>query len=402
MRIAHVVPYFQPVIGYQEYFLAREQMKEGHEVCVITSDRYFPFIDYEETMASLLGPRFVGVGRFQERGIDVVRLPMLLEVGTFAFVRGLRAALKGFSPQLVHAHDEYTQMTLEAIMLKRSIGYRIVVDCHSHGYAMISFSRKFAYQAGLTRNPVTRFLLSKADGFIATTASARRWLEREWGIGRERIADIPLGADTDTFAPNPSARTAVRGKMGVDEDDVLVIYAGKLTPSKDIDVLIHAVAVLLGEGMPIKLLLVGGGTKPYLAALGSLVEQTGTGKAVFFLGPKPPSILASLFAASDIGVWPGDPSIAIVEAMAAGLPVIFPSPSAGHHFDLRHYVKRGNGYMFRRGDIYDLSDKLRKLSVNPRLRRGMGAASRSTAEALFSWRAVNRKTLHYYKLILSS
>ena len=44
MKIIHVVDYFQPILGYQEVFLAKEQAKLGHDVVVITSDRYAPIL----------------------------------------------------------------------------------------------------------------------------------------------------------------------------------------------------------------------------------------------------------------------------------------------------------------------------------------------------------------------
>ena len=55
MKIVHLTSYFQPQLGYQEYFLAREHIKLGHDVWVVTSDRYFPFPDYDKTVKNILG-----------------------------------------------------------------------------------------------------------------------------------------------------------------------------------------------------------------------------------------------------------------------------------------------------------------------------------------------------------
>ena len=62
MRIVHVADYFQPQLGYQEYFTARAQVKDGHEVHVITSYRYRPFDDFEHSVGPVLGARVVGTG----------------------------------------------------------------------------------------------------------------------------------------------------------------------------------------------------------------------------------------------------------------------------------------------------------------------------------------------------
>ena len=55
MKIVHIQDYFHPALGYQETFLSREQAKLGHEVHVVTSDRYNPLI-YSENK-DLLGNR---------------------------------------------------------------------------------------------------------------------------------------------------------------------------------------------------------------------------------------------------------------------------------------------------------------------------------------------------------
>ena len=57
MRILHVIHYYHEGFGYQENWLAAHQIKLGHEVCVVTSDYYFPFPNYEATMAPTLGSR---------------------------------------------------------------------------------------------------------------------------------------------------------------------------------------------------------------------------------------------------------------------------------------------------------------------------------------------------------
>lgn len=59
MKIVHVIDYFQPRLGYQETFLAKEHPKLGHEVYVVTSDRYNPIIfegDAARQVEKLLDP----------------------------------------------------------------------------------------------------------------------------------------------------------------------------------------------------------------------------------------------------------------------------------------------------------------------------------------------------------
>ena len=80
MKILHLINYYQPKIGYQEYFLAKKQRELGHEVFFITSDRYFPFKNYKKSYQSLLGPRIIKPGIFIEDKIIVYRLKPFLEI----------------------------------------------------------------------------------------------------------------------------------------------------------------------------------------------------------------------------------------------------------------------------------------------------------------------------------
>ncbi len=87
MRIVHVIEYFQPKLGYQETFLARAHAQLGHDVCVVTSDRYSPQV-YTQNRA-VLGRRVVGTGTFDEEGIRVQRLKTAFELPHVAWLRGL-------------------------------------------------------------------------------------------------------------------------------------------------------------------------------------------------------------------------------------------------------------------------------------------------------------------------
>ena len=56
MKILHVLGYYQPEFGYKEYFLAREQVKAGHEVYIVASDVIYPFKEIEKLLAQVKSP----------------------------------------------------------------------------------------------------------------------------------------------------------------------------------------------------------------------------------------------------------------------------------------------------------------------------------------------------------
>ncbi|MGD8760447.1 MAG: hypothetical protein PVJ07_09370, partial [Anaerolineales bacterium] len=93
MRIVHVIDYYQPKMGYQETFLALEHKKLGHEVHVVTSDRYHPRPHYAATWQPVLGPRLQQAGVSDDAGITIHRLEPAFEFGTRIWLKQLEPTL---------------------------------------------------------------------------------------------------------------------------------------------------------------------------------------------------------------------------------------------------------------------------------------------------------------------
>jgi len=396
MKIAHIISYFQPKLGYQEFYLAREQKKMGHKVCVITSDRYFPYPNFSITMGEILGTRYVGPGIFNEEGISVIRLPTLFEYATYNFILGLKKTLDNFNPDVVHAHDVSSPITMMTIALKNKFKYKVIVDCHMD-YTLRSKSKIHSVFFYLwSRNPICRWLIRRADGFIAVAESSRLWLSNEWGIGREKIKMIPLGAETDIFFPDDSKRKLMRDKLNIAKNEILILYAGKMHETKDIDVLLRSFILLSQKYNNIKIILIGNGSKKYMDKLYKLVEKEKIRKNVLFYPFQSKIMLPYYYNAADIGVWPGDPSITIVEAMSTGVPIIIPNSDSRYSTDLSHYINKDNGFVFTRGNYIELHNLLEKMIIDNELRKNMSKNSRINVVNFLSWRLVCEKTLNYY------
>src|SRR2546430_6066479 len=96
MRILHVSSWFQPELGYSEYHLPTAQQRLGHIVAVLTSDRFFPFPNYDATVGPVLGARVVGRGRRTEHGLSTYRLPVAFEYRHHLWLREFDAAVREF------------------------------------------------------------------------------------------------------------------------------------------------------------------------------------------------------------------------------------------------------------------------------------------------------------------
>ncbi|MFJ8657865.1 glycosyltransferase [Streptomyces sp. NPDC093795] len=162
---------------------------------------------------------------------------------------------------------------------------------------------------------------------VAVSPSVARRLE-EWGVAPSRIHVVPNGIETARFRYTEDRRRLARKLLDLPEDAFVVGGVGRLAPAKRFDRLVRAVASVPKA----RLLLVGEGEER--ERLTALARECGAADRVLFAGacedPAPEGTegpdLPSLLAAMDVFVSTSpDESfgLAVVEALAAGLPVLY-------------------------------------------------------------------------------
>jgi len=196
----------------------------------------------------------------------------------------------------------------------------------------------------------------------------QRWIER--GIIPERLKIFPRGIDTGLFTParrNP----AFWEKFGKKPGELGLLYVGRISKEKNIDIAVAAFRKLLGEGLPVRLLMVGDG--PYLRELRQEVPEA------CFTGYLLSAELATAYASSDIFIFPSTTDTfgnVVLEAKAAGLPCVV--SNRGGPCEL---VTDGvDGFVTRALDVGDFARVLRLLCKDTELRAKMGREARSRVE----------------------
>jgi len=101
--------------------------------------------------------------------------------------------------------------------------------------------------------------------------------------------------------------------------------------------------------------------------------------------------LRDIYSASDIAVWPGGPSISIVEAASVSLPVIVKRSAI-----TKYVIQYQNGFTFERENIDELREHLRILIYDEKLRKDMGCKSRLLVEQKLNWGSVTIQYLDAY------
>lgn len=158
--------------------------------------------------------------------------------------------------------------------------------------------------------------------YVAISRMVARDLQHWHGVPAERIRLVYNGVDTQRFAPQREAarREALRASHGLRPDDVALLIVAHHFRLKGVPALLRALARLVAQGGPFKLLVAGG---KRLAPWRRAAARLGLGERVNFLGSLADP--APLYAATDVYVQPTfyDPcSLVVLEALAAGLPVV--------------------------------------------------------------------------------
>lgn len=172
-----------------------------------------------------------------------------------------------------------------------------------------------------------------------------------WDRAPDFIQVCPMGVDADRFGPShrdPLLRRSLLERAGGGPDSVLLFYAGRLSPEKNVGLLVDALACLTrpmphGETPARDYRLVIAGDGPMSEALAVEAARRAPGR-LLRLGPVDGrELLARHYASADVFVHPNprEPfGIAPLEAMASGVPVVLPSAGG-----VLSYATRDNAWL---------------------------------------------------------
>ncbi|MFD9318187.1 glycosyltransferase [Streptomyces sp. NPDC060053] len=272
-------------------------------------------------VVTLTNPGTVADG-LAEDGVRVVHLGMAGNRDLAALPRLVRIIRSG-GYDLVHTH--LYRACVYGRLAARLAGVRAVVATeHSLGDSQME-GRKLT--SGVRALYLASERLGRTTVAVSPTVADRL---RGWGVPAPRIEVVPNGIDLARFRFDPDARRHTRRRLGLPDHAYVVGGVGRLTAGKRFDVLIRALARLPADHW---LLLVGGG--PEENVLRRTAHEAGVADRVLFTGERPcvpdgtpgPD-LPSLASAMDLFVSPSPEEtfgLAVVEALACGLPVLYAS-----------------------------------------------------------------------------
>ncbi|MFC7588955.1 glycosyltransferase [Nonomuraea antimicrobica] len=275
-------------------------------------------------------------------------------------------------PDVLHTQGHFV-VGRAAMAAARRAGVPIVATNHfmpDNLFQFVHIPEKLRARAGRLAWRDFNRIFNRADHITTPTPLAAKLLADQ-GFERE-VEPVSCGIDLTRFHPHAEPKSWARKAFDL-PDRPTVLFVGRLDEEKRLDELVRALPLVLNE-TDAQVALVGKGNQR--EELERLARRIGVGDRVFFLGFVADENLPQALAAADVFAMPGVAelqSIATLEAMASGLPVV-----AADAMALPHLVA-GNGYLFQPGDVISLARHLIAVLGDDDLRAGLGKASRELA-----------------------
>ena len=162
-----------------------------------------------------------------------------------------------------------------------------------------------------------------------------------------RIAKGITGQEVEDF----------RHSLGLQKDERLICFIGRLQPVKRLDLLLKAVACIAQRGQKVHVALIGEGSEK--ETMQQLAQSLDISSLVHFLGAQyDETFLGLVLGASDLSVVPSGAGLSVIHALAFGTPVIL-HDRVGYHFPEWEAVQRGvTGFFYKFEDVDDLTLKI--------------------------------------------
>jgi len=386
MKILHVIANLAPRYGGPSkacWEMARAVAQLGHEVSIYTTNQDGP----GELEVPLSRPVW-------QEGVEVRYFP--IQAPRFwGTSLPLAFALRQKIPasDLVHIHSLYLFHNLVAGHLCRQ--YAIPYLIRPHGTLDPFIHRRHRWRKRFMEYLFEHRNIRRAAALHFTTA-AEEELAAPFACQTPGLV-VPLGISLDEFAglPEPGSFRRRHPEIG---DKHIILFFGRVNFKKGLDILAKAFGVVARRRRDVHLVIAGPDNDGWGARVRTWLDEEGVGARTTFtgmlLGQDKLAVLrdASMFV---LPSYSENFGLAVIEAMAAGLPVII-----SDQVNIWREVHDGQAGRVIPCDAAALADQILELLANPEAARRLGQKGRSLVQERFAWPRIGRSLAEAYGRII--
>lgn len=366
--------------------LKKSLEKKGHTVYIVTVNAENMQYQYEENGKVIRIPGIpTGIYDYRLTGIypikaikiikkwnlDVIHSQTEFGIGTFA-----RIISKQLRIPLVHTYHTM---------------YEDYVHYVTHGYFNRSGKKIVEY--------LTLFYCDKTiSELVVPTKKAYELFKQKYKVDRN-VYIVPTGIDIEKFYREKNKKIDIiktREKLGIKEDDFVILFVGRVAQEKNIELLLSAMKGLKNTSNKIKLLIVGDG--PDLEKYKEYTTKNDLEENIVFAGKVPWDKINEYYIISDVFATASHTEtqgLTVIEAMAASLPVIAINDEAF----TGTVINNLNGLIFRNRREY--KKQIIKIFEDKSLRQKLSSQARLSAET-HSSKYFAEQILDVYRIAIKS
>jgi len=304
---------------------------------------------------------------------------------------------EGIKYDVVVAHDWLS--AIGGITVKKEIGLPFAFHVHS-----TEKGRTLGNGSEVVSN-IELHAANAADLIVTVSYAMKDELTR-LGFPKDRIQVSYNGVDPEKYDPatvTPEQIKKIRSRYGIKDDELMILFIGRLVGVKGVDKLIMAMSHILHKTPNARLVIVGlGDLQDYLVNLVKTMKMNEYVKFRFEFIPEEERILH--YAACDVAVFPShyEPfGIVVLEAMSMEKPVVVGAAGVS---GMREIViccgQEQCGYHINPNNPEDIAWGINGAIESPEKRKWLGRNGRKRVLEEFTWDKVAGKTLELYEQIL--
>ena len=367
--------------NYQDNLLPKYHKRNGHEVTIITSKWVWGTdgVLHRDDRDQYVNENDVRMIRLEMYGKDNFSKKMKR-------FKNLYKAIEKTEPDILFIHGvSFKDTTVIVSYLKSNPNVIAFADNH----ADFSNSATNWLSKNVLHRIIWRYYARKlipcVKKFYGVLPIRVDFLSKMYGIPKNMCELLVLGADDDMVerALKPEIKLKIRKKYNIDENDFLIITAGKIDVWKTQTLLLME-AVQRINLSNVKLLIFGSVTDE----LKDQVDKLADGKKVKYIGWIKTEDSYEHFAAADLVVFPGRHSVMWEQVTALGIPMIVKDWPGTHHIDLG-----GNVAFLTNDSVDEIYSILMDLLVNRSKYISMQKVALSEGRNRFSYNEISKRSI---------
>lgn len=314
MRILHICfeSHYTEGMGYQEHLLTNQNIKDGHEVFIITDTAKFVKGDIVEVEPE----QFT-----QANGAIVTRLPYYCgkKIGRkIRKAKGLYEQIVMIRPDIIFHHSiSAHSLVTAARFVKNNPQILLFADTH----ADLTNSASNFLSKNILHGLIYKHWFHKAKPYIkkvfCPSPARMQFANQIYGVPNDMMEMFLMGSTIRSEEERKRLREGIRAELSVKESNIFILHAGKLDKIKKTIELIDAFSAI--KSSELRLIIVGSIADDIKT---EFEKRLSADQRIHFLGWIPSEKLMEMYCAADVYVQPGRHSVNVESAICAGCAMI--------------------------------------------------------------------------------